>query len=89
MDLKDKVVVVTGSGRGLGRGMAVSFAQKGANIAVVDLNEEDIAETVKLCEEAGVKAKGYKINVAKEEEVEALFANVVADFGSLHVTINA
>ena len=88
MDLKDKVVVVTGSGRGLGRGMALSFAKKGANIAVVDLNEEDIAETVKLCEEAGVKAKGYKVNVAKEEEVEALFSDVVAEFGSLHVTIN-
>ena len=88
MDLKDKVFVITGSGRGLGRGMAQAFARKGANVAVVDLNEDDIATTVKLCEEEGVKAKGYKVNVAKEEEVEALFNNVVADFGTLNGTIS-
>lgn len=88
MDLNNKVVVVTGSGRGLGRGMALAFANKGANVAVVDLNEADIAETVKLCEEAGVKAKGYMVNVAKEEEVEKLFSDVVADLGSLNVLVN-
>ncbi len=48
MDLKDKVVVVTGAGRGLGRGMATTFAAKGANVAVVDLNEADIEQTVAL-----------------------------------------
>jgi 3-oxoacyl-[acyl-carrier protein] reductase len=88
MDLKDKVVVVTGAGRGLGRGMALGFAQKGANVAVVDLNEEDIAQTVALCEEIGVKSKGYKVNVAKDEEVEQLFSNVVADFGTLNGVVN-
>ncbi|AUM14131.1 SDR family oxidoreductase [Ketobacter alkanivorans] len=88
MELKDKVVVITGSGRGLGRGMVLAFAQKGANVAVVDLNEDDIAQTVALAEELGVKAKGYKVNVAKEEEVEKLFADVVADFGTLSGVIN-
>jgi len=88
MELKDKVVVITGSGRGLGRGMVLAFAQKGANVAVVDLNEDDIAQTVALAEELGVKAKGYKVNVAKEEEVEKLFADVVADFGTLNGVVN-
>jgi len=88
MDLKDKVVVITGAGRGLGRGMALGFAQKGANVAVVDLNEEDIAQTVALCEEAGVKSKGYKVNVAKDDEVEKLFNDVVADFGTLNGVVN-
>jgi len=88
MDLKDKVVVITGAGRGLGRGMATSFARKGANVAVVDLNEADIEQTVALCSELGVKSKGYKVNVSKEEEVEKLFNDVVADFGSLHGLIN-
>lgn len=88
MDLKDKVVVITGAGRGLGRGMALGFAQKGANVAVVDLNEEDIAQTVSLCEELGVKSKGYKVNVAKDEEVEKLFSDVVADFGTLNGVVN-
>jgi 3-oxoacyl-[acyl-carrier protein] reductase len=88
MDLKDKVVVITGAGRGLGRGMAKTFAEKGANVAVVDLNEEDIAQTVSLCEELGVKSKGYKVNVAKDDEVEQLFNNVVADFGTLSGIVN-
>ena len=88
MDLQDKVVVITGSGRGLGRGMALNFAGKGANVAIVDLNESDIAETVALCEAKGVKSKGYKVNVAKEEEVEKLFNDVVADFGTLSGVVN-
>ena len=88
MDLKNKVVVITGSGRGLGRGMATAFAAKGANVAVVDLNEADIAETVALCAELGVKAKGYKVNVAKEEDVVKLFDDVVADFGTVHGVVN-
>ncbi len=88
MDLKDKVVVITGAGRGLGRGMATTFAAKGANVAVVDLNEEDIAKTVALCEELGVKAKGFKVNVAQEAEVEQLFNDVVAEFGTLSGVVN-
>lgn len=88
MELQDKVVVITGSGRGLGRGMALAFAGKGAKVAVVDLNDDDIATTVQLCKDLGVDAKGYKVNVAKEDEVEQLFNDVVADFGSLHGLIN-
>lgn len=88
MELKDKVVVITGAGRGLGRGMALAFAQKGANVAVVDLNEEDLAQTVALAEELGVKAKAYKVNVAKDDEVENLFNSVVADFGTLSGLVN-
>ncbi len=88
MDLKDKVVVITGSGRGLGRGMALAFADKGANVAVVDLNEADIAETVGLLEAKGVKAKGYSVNVSKDDEVEKLFNDVVADFGTLSGVVN-
>lgn len=88
MDLKNKTVVITGAGRGLGRGMATAFAARGANVAVVDLNEDDIAQTVKQCTDAGVKAKGYKVNVAREDEVVKLFDDVVADFGTLHGVVN-
>ncbi len=88
MDINGKVVVITGAGRGLGRGMATAFAAKGAKVAVVDLNEEDIAATVAQCEALGTQAKGYKVNVAKEDEVETLFENVVTDFGALHGLIN-
>ena len=88
MNLNDKVVVITGAGRGLGRGMALAFAEKGANVAVVDLNADDIAQTVALCEAKGVTAKGYTVNVAKDDEVEQLFSDVVADFGTLSGVVN-
>lgn len=88
MDLKDKVIVVTGGGQGLGRTMALSLAAKGARLALVDLNQEKLDEAVVLCSEAGGEARAYLANVAKEDEVIALFDRVVADFGSLNGVIN-
>ncbi|CBL46394.1 Short-chain dehydrogenase [gamma proteobacterium HdN1] len=88
MDLNNKVVVVTGAGRGIGRGLATYLAGKGAKIAVVDLNDADMEATVKECEALGVEARAYRINVANEAEVEQLFSRVVQDFGSLHGLIN-
>ncbi len=88
MELNQKVIVVTGAGRGLGRGIATFFAGKGARLACVDLSQEDLDATVVACEAAGGEARAYLANVAKEEEVEALFNNVVADFGALHGLVN-
>ena len=88
MELNQKVIVVTGAGRGLGRGIATFFAGKGARLACVDLSQEDLDATVTACEAAGGEARAYLANVAKEEEVEALFNNVVADFGALHGLVN-
>ena len=53
MDLNNKVVVVTGAGRGLGRGIAEVLASRGARIACVDLNEDDLRDTVARCARAG------------------------------------
>ena len=88
MELNQKVIVVTGAGRGLGRGIATFFAGKGARVACVDLSQEDLDATVTACQAAGGEARAYLANVAKEEEVEALFNNVVADFGALHGLVN-
>ena len=88
MDLNNKVVVVTGAGRGLGRGIAEALASRGARIACVDLNEDDLRDTVARCEQAGGEAKSYLANVAREDEVTALFDGVVADFGALHGLVN-
>lgn len=88
MDLKDKVIVVTGGAQGLGRAMAVELAKKGAHLALVDLSQEKLDEAIALCKQAGGDARGYLANVAKEDDVVALFNQVVADFGSLHGVIN-
>lgn len=88
MELKDKVIVITGGGRGLGRAMAMELAGKGVKLALADLSQEALDETVGLCMEKGVEARGYICNVADEADVEKLFQNVVADFGTLNGVVN-
>jgi len=88
MDIKNKTIVITGGGQGLGRAMAIEFAKAGANLALIDLNEEPLAEAVKLCKEAGGDARSYMANVAKEDDVIAAFDAIEADFGEVHGLIN-
>lgn len=88
MDLNGKTIVMTGGGQGLGRAMAIELAQAGANMALIDLNEEPLAESVKLCEQAGGGAKAYMANVAKEEDVIRVFDEIEADFSAVHGLVN-
>jgi 3-oxoacyl-[acyl-carrier protein] reductase len=88
MELKDSVIAITGGGQGLGRSMAVVLASKGAKLALIDLNQEKLDETVALCKEAGGDGKAYIANVAKEDDVIKTFDQIVADFGNLHGLIN-
>ena len=88
MNLKDKVVVVTGGGQGLGRSIALALAAKGAKLALFDLNHERLEEAVQLCKKAGGDARCYLCNVAKEEDVVLAFDQVIADFGALHGLVN-
>ena len=80
--------MVTGGGQGLGRAIACGLAAKGAVLALADLNEERLDETVALCREAGGDARAYIANVAREEEVTALFDSVVSDLGRLDGLVN-
>lgn len=88
MDLQDKVIAITGGGRGLGRAMAVQFAERGAKLALVDLDQEALDVTASLCEEVGSQARTYQANVASEASVVELFERIVADFGALHGLVN-
>ncbi len=88
MQLEGKLVVITGSGRGIGRAMALAFAQKRANVALVDLNEADLAQTQAQCKALGIEARTYLCNVSREDEVSATLDAVVRDFGRLDVMIN-
>lgn len=88
MDSKNKTIVITGGARGLGLCMAETFAAKGANLALVDINKEDLVKAVAKIESHGVKAKAYAVNVAVEADVENLFNQIQADFGSVDCLIN-
>ena len=88
MDIKDKTIVVTGGGQGLGRAMAVYLASQGAKPALVDLNQQNLDETARLCAEAGNEAKTYLANVSKEEQVISSFAAIADQQGSIGGLIN-
>ncbi len=88
MNLKGKTIVITGGGRGLGRAMALGFAAKGANLAIVGVNEGVVNESAALCEAEGVTAKAYLADVAQEAAVVDLFERVVGDFKTLDGLIN-
>jgi len=87
-DFTGKVVVVTGAGGVLCGDMARAYAQAGAKVAALDLNE---AAVLKLAEEVtaeGFIMKGYKANVLELEALEAVHQQVLADFGPCDILIN-
>ncbi len=88
MDIKNKVVAITGGGRGLGRAMALAFAARGGHVALLDLNEGDLQDTRRMVEALGVRAGTYVTNVAREDDVVAALDGVVRDFGRLDVMVN-
>ena len=87
--LEGKVALVTGAGRGIGKAIAIRFAQEGANVAFTDLAvNEAVEETVKEIEALGVKAKAYASNAANFEETHEVVKQVVEDFGRIDVLVN-
>ena len=87
--LEGKVALVTGAGRGIGKAIALRFAQEGANVAFTDLAiNEVVEETVKEIEAMGVKAKAYASNAANFEETHEVVKQVVEDFGRIDVLVN-
>ena len=88
MEIKGKTIAVTGGGRGLGRAMALEFAARGGNLALIDLNAADLEETRAQCAALGVSARHYTCNVTSEDAVTATMDAIVRDFGSLDVLVN-
>lgn len=85
MRLKDKVVVITGAGMGMGRAAATRFAAEGAKIVVFDLNADAAGETAAAVEAAGGQALVVTGDVSKEADVKRGLDEAVAKFGKLDV----
>lgn len=86
--LDDKVALVTGSGRGLGRACAQIFARDGARVVVVDLNSTSGEETVELIRRAGGEALFVEANIARPADVQRMVRMAVDQFGGLDRVIN-
>jgi 3-oxoacyl-[acyl-carrier protein] reductase len=88
MQLNGKVAVVTGGARGIGKAIATAFAERGATLALLDLNQGDLDATCAEFAARGVKVSAHALNVAKEEEVIRALDDVVARHGQLDVLVN-
>ena len=87
--LDGKTAIVTGAARGIGKAIALKFAQEGANIAFTDLVIDENAEaTAKEIEALGVKAKAYASNAASFEDTAKVVEAIHADFGRIDILVN-
>ena len=88
IDYTDKVVVVTGAGGLICGAMARVFAQCGAKVAALDLNEEAVKKLANELKEEGFICEGYKANVLDLENLEQVHQAVLADLGKCDILVN-
>lgn len=87
--LEGKVALITGAARGIGKSIAVKFAQEGADIAFTDLNrDENMEATEKELQALGVRAKGYASNAADFAQTEEVVEKIKEDFGHIDILVN-
>ena len=88
MSHQDKIVLITGSGSGIGKVSAQLYAKEGASLIISDINEQGGHETVKEIKAAGGEAMFIKANVAKYEDVKSLIDQIVSTYGRLDIAVN-
>ena len=89
MLLENKIAVVTGAGRGIGRGIALALAREGAMVVVNYNGSKDCAEeVVRTIEEAGGKAIAVQCNISDFEAAKEFFANVVKEYVKIDILVN-
>ena len=87
--LENKTALITGATRGIGKGIAITFAKQGANVAFTyNSSVEAAQELEKELESFGVKAKGYQSNAAKFDAAQQWAADVLKEFGTIDILIN-
>jgi acetoin reductase-like protein len=86
--LTDKVAVITGGGQGIGRAISLRLAQDGANIVVMDMNQDNAEAVAAEARALGVQAKAVKVDVTDREAVRVGMAEVAENWGSIDVLVN-
>jgi NAD(P)-dependent dehydrogenase (short-subunit alcohol dehydrogenase family) len=86
--LKDRIAVVTGSGSGIGRAIALGYAKEGAQVAVLDINGEVATETVKAIAGAGGRAHAFTLDVTERDRCRAVAAEIGEKIGRVSILVN-
>lgn len=88
-EFENKVAIVTGAARGIGRGIAARFGRGGAALALCDVLADEVdATAAALAEEFGVTARGFAVDVADGEAVDGFVSRVAEEFGSIDILVN-
>ena len=86
--LKNKTVVITGGGSGIGAAISTLFAKQGANVFILDIDEAGALDTVSLIEWAGGDAAFIQCNISNEAAVEAVIKKIAGETGSIDIVVN-
>ena len=87
--LSGKTAIITGASKGIGKGIAETFAKQGANVAFTFLSSVEKGQALEQeLQQYGTRVKGYRSDASKMEDAEALVAQVVEDFGGVHIVVN-
>jgi len=87
-NFNDKIVIITGAGKGIGKTAAIAFAKEGAKIGVADVDKDSVERTIKEINEIGGKAIPLIVNVANRSECHNMVKVVVDEFGELDCIVN-
>lgn len=88
LSLKDKVAIITGSARGIGKAIAMRYAQAGAKVVISDINQEACDATAQEIAALGVQTLGVGCNVTQKADVEKLMDTVKEKFGCIDILVN-
>lgn len=86
--LRDKVALVTGAGKGLGKSMALALAESGAHVAVVSRTRSDIETTAQEIQESGVKSMSIVADVTKQDDVARMVEKVLGELKTIDILVN-
>jgi NAD(P)-dependent dehydrogenase (short-subunit alcohol dehydrogenase family) len=86
--LLDRVAIVTGSGQGIGRGVAISLARAGAHVVIADQAAQRIASVTAAVEDLGVQALGIPTDVSRADEVRRMVQRTIERFGRIDILVN-
>ena len=86
--LEEKVAIITGSGAGIGKAIAETYAKEGAKVIIADFNEAALNATVKELSDAGHEAYGVVVNVANEADITKMFDETIKKCGKVDIVVN-